>query len=298
MTEEKSFTFTGPAERLDRFLTRSLAPLSRTRVQRLIEEGAVTVNRRPEPSRRLLSAGEQVVVHIPTFSSLPPAATESVPILYEDEDLIVVDKPAGWVVHPAGPHRTDTLIQRLWPKLANGWAESGPRPTTDRPGVVHRLDKGTSGVMIIAKNPSAAENLSRQFADRKVQKTYWALVQGTLTSSGRIRSKVGRSRHTPQKMSTENGRPSETEYTVLKNYTHPSPATLLEVRPRTGRTHQIRVQLAALGHPLIGDKLYGGLPGPRPFLHAQQLQFMHPRTRKILIFKTPPPTDFALFLKR
>lgn len=296
MNEEKSFVFSGYPERLDRFLTRVLVPLSRTRVQRLIDDGAVSVNGRREPARRILSSGERVDVQIPTFSALPPAAVESVPILYEDADLIVVDKPAGLVVHPAGPHREDTLIQRLWPKLAAGWAETGPRPTTDRPGVVHRLDKGTSGVMVIAKTPAAAENLSRQFADRTVKKTYWALVQGTITSPGRIRSLVGRSRQAPQKMSTESGRPSETDYTVIKNFpAHTPPTTLLEVRPRTGRTHQIRVQLAALGHPLVGDTLYGGTPGPRPLLHAHRIEFRHPRTKIKISYESTTPDDFSLY---
>lgn len=296
MSGEKTFVFSGAPERMDRFLTRSLTPLSRTRVQRLIDEGAVTVNGRAEPARRLLAIGEKVVVQIPTFSAIPPAAVESVPILFEDANIIVVDKPAGLVVHPAGPYRTDTLIQRLWPKLSVGWAETGQRPATDRPGVVHRLDKGTSGVMVIAKTPAAAENLSRQFADRTVKKTYWALVQGTLTAPGRIRSLVGRSRHAPQKMSTETGRPSETEYSVLKNFPKTTPTTtLLEVHPRTGRTHQIRVQLAALGHPLVGDTLYGGIPGPRPLLHAHQLEFHHPRTGKKLAFKAKTPKDIGHF---
>jgi 23S rRNA pseudouridine1911/1915/1917 synthase len=297
VSEEKGFVFSGPEERLDLFLTRCLSPLSRTRVQRLIEESAVTVNGRAEPARRRLEKGDRILVQIPSFSVLPPAAVESVPILYEDEDLIVVDKPAGVVVHPAGPHREDTLIQRLWPKLSAGWADSGQRPATDRPGVVHRLDKGTSGVMVIAKTPTAADNLSRQFSGRTVKKTYWALVQGTLTAPGRIRSLVGRSRHAPQKMSTDSGRPSETEYTVLKNFPKSTPpTTLLEVRPRTGRTHQIRVQLAALGHPLMGDTLYGGTPGPRPLLHAHQIVFQHPRTGKTLTFKARSPEDILPFL--
>lgn len=297
MSEEKTFTFAGEAERLDRYLTRSLSALSRTRVQRLIDEGAVTVNGRKEPARRILEMGDLVLVQIPTFSALPPAALESVPILYEDTELIVVDKPAGLVVHPAGPHRTDTLIQRLWPKLSAGWAETGQRPATDRPGVVHRLDMGTSGVMVIAKTPAAAENLSRQFADRTVKKTYIAVVQGILKAPGRVRSLVGRSRHAPQRMTTDTGRWSETEYQILKTFPHarPIPLSLLEVHPLTGRTHQIRVQLAALGHPLLGDKLYGGAPGPRPLLHAHQLQFRHPRTGKTETFKTPPPKDFSSF---
>jgi 23S rRNA pseudouridine1911/1915/1917 synthase len=299
VSEEKSFIFSGEPERLDRFLTRSLAPLSRTRVQRLIEEKAVTVNGQTTPSRRILERGDKVEVHLPTFTALPPAEAENVPILYEDDDLIVVDKPAGLVVHPAGPHRTDTLIQRLWPKLAAGWADSGQRPTTDRPGVVHRLDRGTSGVMVIAKTPAAAENISRQFADRTVSKTYFAVVMGIVKSPGRVRSMVGRSRHAPQKMSTDTGRWAETEYSVIETFPDalPHPVTLLEVHPRTGRTHQIRVQLATLGHPLLGDKLYGGPPGPRPFLHAHKLEFRHPRSGKTISIQTPPPEIFLPFCK-
>jgi 23S rRNA pseudouridine1911/1915/1917 synthase len=299
VSEEKSFVFSGEPERLDRFLTRSLAPLSRTRVQRLIDEKAVTVNGQNTPSRRLLERGDKVEVHLPSFTALPPATAENVPILYEDDDLIVVDKPAGLVVHPAGPHRTDTLIQRLWPKLAAGWADSGQKPTTDRPGVVHRLDRGTSGVMVIAKTPAAAENISRQFADRKVKKTYFAVVVGIVTAPGRIRSMVGRSRQAPQRMSTETGRWSETEYSVIETFPGalPHPVTLLEVHPRTGRTHQIRVQLAALGHPLVGDKLYGGPPGPHPLLHALKLEFRHPRSKKTMSMKTPPPPIFLPFFQ-
>jgi 23S rRNA pseudouridine1911/1915/1917 synthase len=298
VSEEKYFVFSGEPERLDRFLTRSLAPLSRTRVQHLIDEKAVTVNGQTAPSRRILEKGEQVQVRLPTFTALPPAETESVPILYEDADIIVVDKPAGLVVHPAGPHRTDTVIQRLWPKLSAGWADGGQRPATDRPGVVHRLDRGTSGVMVIAKTPAAAENLSRQFAERTVKKTYFAVVMGTVKSAGRIQSMVGRSRNTPQRMSTDTGRWSETEYSVLKSFPHhrPHPVTLLEVHPRTGRTHQIRVQLSALGHPLLGDKLYGGPPGPRPFLHAFKIEFRHPENSKTMIMKSNPPKDFLRFL--
>jgi len=264
--------------------------MSRSRVQRLIEDGCVTVNGERFPNRHILTPGDVVTVDRPAFSSLPPADADSVPILFEDDDIIVVDKPAGLVVHPAGPHRTDTLIQRLWPKLAGAWAPDG-RPVTDRPGVVHRLDRGTSGVMVIAKNPAAAENLSRQFADRVVKKTYYALVEGLMdTPSGKVRSVVGRSREQPHRMSTTSpGRWSETEWTVIKTFpkTGLSGQTLLEVNPRTGRTHQIRVQLSALGHPIVGDKVYGGTPGPRPLLHAHRLEFLHPRTQKLQVFISP-----------
>jgi 23S rRNA pseudouridine1911/1915/1917 synthase len=309
----RSFIFSGPSKRLDVFLTFSLEGFSRSRIQRLIEEGAVTVGGRREPSRRLLAPGERIAVRIPPFSSLPAAAADSVPILFEDEDLIVVDKPAGLVVHPAGPHRTDTLVQRLWPKLAPGWGHSaqghpaqghstqghpvGGRMAPERPGVVHRLDRGTSGVMVIAKHPAAAEHLATQFAERTVEKVYWALVEGLVRSpTGRIRSMVGRSRQAPHRMSTTApGRLSETEFSVLKSFPEDAPRgrTLVEARPRTGRTHQIRVHMAALGHPLVGDPTYGGPAASRPMLHAVRLEFTHPRTGKRLAFEAAFPPDFS-----
>jgi 23S rRNA pseudouridine1911/1915/1917 synthase len=291
---ERSFFFTGPPERLDRFLARSLTGWSRTRLQALIKKGAVTVDGRAEPGRRLLTPGERVVLVLPEFSELPAAAARAVPLLHEDRHLLVVDKPAGWVVHPAGPHRTETLVQRLWPKLAAGW---GADAAQNRPGVVHRLDKGTTGVIVIAKTPAAAENLARQFAERRVEKIYWAVVRGLPTEKeGRIRSMVGRSRQEPHRMTTSvPGRWAETEFRVLKTFPKKN-QTLLEVRPKTGRTHQIRVQMAALGFPLVGDSLYGGPAGDRPLLHAHQLAFTHPATGKKMIFKAPAPPDMRPFL--
>lgn len=294
MKPERAFVFSGPPERLDRFLTRSLPGWSRTRLQALIKKGLATVEGRPEPGRRLLAPGERIAIALPEFSALPASAARSVPILHEDRDLIVVNKPAGWVVHPAGPHQTDTLVQRLWPKLAAGW---GADAAQNRPGVVHRLDRGTTGAIVVAKTPAAAERLARQFADRRVEKIYWAVVAGVPTDkSGRIRSMVGRSRQEPHRMTTTvPGRWAETDFKVLKTFPKKNRA-VLEVRPKTGRTHQIRVQLAALGFPLAGDTLYGGPAGTRPLLHAHQLAFDHPTTGKRLIFKAPPPPDMRPFL--
>jgi 23S rRNA pseudouridine1911/1915/1917 synthase len=169
---------------------------------------------------------------------------------------------------------------------------------TARPGVVHRLDKGTSGVIVVAKTPGAAEALSLQFAERKVEKIYWARVEGLPGSdSGSIRSTVGRDRHHPQRMSvTDPGRPSELEFKVLAR----SPKhgqSLVEVHPLTGRTHQIRVQLASIGHPLVGDATYGAVAGERPLLHALKLTITHPRTKKRLVFEAPLPKDFRKALK-
>jgi 23S rRNA pseudouridine1911/1915/1917 synthase len=297
--QPSSFVFRGVPERLDRFLTGVLSPLSRTQIQRLIKEGRVDVGGHPAPARHLLSPGEKITVRLPDFSSLPAAAADTIPILYEDDDLIVVNKPVGVVVHPAGPHREDTVIQRLWPRLVSSWGKNLKLGDT-RPGVVHRLDRGTSGLLLIAKNPTAAEALSRQFAERTVQKIYWAVVEGQPTAdTGKVSSPVGRSRSAPHRMSTEvPGRWSETEFRVLKRFPLPAPrgAAFLEVRPKTGRTHQIRVQLAALGHPIVGDATYGSGEGAtRPLLHARELRFRHPRTGAALHFQAPVPGDFTKF---
>lgn len=295
-----SIVYRGATDRLDRYLAGVLAPLSRTQIQRLIKEGRVTVNGRAVPARHPLAPGEKIEIRLPDFSALPPAAADSLPILYEDGDLIAVNKPVGLVVHPAGPHREDTVVQRLWPRLVSAWGKN-LKPGDTRPGVVHRLDRGTSGILLIAKHPQAAEALSRQFADRSVRKVYWAVVEGQPTADrGHVASPVGRSRSAPHRMSTEvPGRWSETEFEVMRRFPPPPDrgAAFLEVRPKTGRTHQIRVQLAALGHPILGDKTYGATGGAdRPLLHARELTFHHPRTGKPLHLQAPAPGDFAPYL--
>jgi 23S rRNA pseudouridine1911/1915/1917 synthase len=242
-------------------------------------------------------------VTLPDFSSLPGSAVQDVPVLFEDSHLIVVNKPPDVVVHPAGPHQEGTLIQRLWPKLAANWSAVLGRtsPHTARPGVVHRLDKGTSGVLVIAKTPQAAEHLSAQFAARTVKKVYLALVCGIpKTEKGRIRSTVGRSRRAPHRMSVEDpGRWSETEFKVLERF-EKTGAALLEVQPLTGRTHQIRVQLAHLGHPLAGDMIYGApkdLQAERPLLHALSLELTHPANEKRMKWTAGLPEDFEEVLR-
>jgi 23S rRNA pseudouridine1911/1915/1917 synthase len=307
--EGRKFSFDGPPERLDKYLAKKLVPASRTQVQRWIEEGHVTVNNLKAPSSLKLASGDAVSIVIPPFSSLPAAAADSIPVLFEDDDIVVVNKPAGIPVHPAGPHQKDTLIQRLWPKLAAGWEsvqKKAARAAAIRPGVVHRLDKGTSGVMVIAKNPVACEKLSKQFAKRTIKKVYRALARGVpQNKTMHITSSVGRSRRSPHKMSTAvPGRLSETDVQVLQNFPHKIwPSTYLEVNPLTGRTHQIRVQLAAMGHPLWGDGLYdlsrekkSPFEPTRPLLHALKLSFVHPVTGKTMSFEAPLPPDFAAAL--
>jgi 23S rRNA pseudouridine1911/1915/1917 synthase len=300
MTDNKTFLAEYAETRLDKFLVERMPSLSRSYLQKLITQGNVSVDGQTTkaPGRRL-ARGEKVALDLPGFSGLPETEGEKVPILFEDKTVVVADKPAGWVVHPAGPHQTETLIQRLWPKLAAAWAttlQDVPLHTA-RPGVVHRLDKGTSGVIVIAKTPAAAENLSAQFAARTTEKIYWALVAGAPGADrGTVKSTVGRDRRNPHRMSvTDPGRPAELEFTVLARLAESS---LLEVRPKTGRTHQIRVQLAAVGHPLVGDAAYDGPSGPRPLLHASSLSFDHPVTGKRVTFAAPLPEDFKRELKQ
>lgn len=300
MAEKKTLKVETGGERLDKFLAGEMENLSRSYLQKLIGDGMVTVNGAvAETTRQQVLAGDAVVVTLPAFSGLPASQNKNVPILHEDASLVVVDKPAGWVVHPAGPHQTETLVQRLWPKLSPAWAASVKTAPlhTARPGVVHRLDKGTSGVIVVAKTPAAAANLSAQFAGRTVRKIYWALVHGTpVTETGVIRSTVGRDRRKPHRMSVSDpGRPSELEFKVVARFEKDA---LLEVHPLTGRTHQIRVQLASLKHPLVGDSTYGGdAAGGRPFLHAKSLSFRHPKTKKEVSFSAPLPPDFKKALK-
>lgn len=300
MAQKKTLTVETGGERLDKYLAGQLEKLSRSYLQKLIGEGLVTVNGVPaETTRQNVLAGDVIVVTLPAFTGMPASENKNVPILHEDPAFVVVNKPAGWVVHPAGPHQTETLVQRLWPKLSPAWAatvKSAPLHTA-RPGVVHRLDKGTSGVIVVAKTPAAAANLSAQFAARTVTKIYWALVHGEpAAEKGTIRSSVGRDRRKPHRMSTTDpGRPSELEFKVIARFEN---TALLEVHPLTGRTHQIRVQLASLKHPLVGDGTYGGDPaGGRPFLHAKNLTFRHPKTKKEMSFSAPLPPDFKKALK-
>lgn len=298
---EKKFTVTGRSERLDKFLVQRLEGFSRTQVQRLIKEKRVSVNGSPQPARHLVEKGQVVNVSMPAFTSLPAAAGDALPLLYEDENLLVINKPAGLVVHPAGPHKEGTVVQLLWPKLAAGWTDRSF--TSPRPGVVHRLDRGTSGVMALAKTPAAAENLSRQFEKRTVEKIYWALLHGIpTTQQGRVRSHVGRSRQSPNRMSVDSpGRLSETLFSVLARFPKKGERgmALVEVHPLTGRTHQIRVQLTALGHPLVGDALYGATDGlsERPLLHALSLSLDHPQTGRRMRWNAPLAQDFQDKLK-
>ena len=279
-------------ERLDVFVARSLPGLTRSRARRLIDEGLVTVDGRvPAKAGAALAVGQRVRVTVP-----PPEPSELEPeavplrIVYEDDDLLVVDKPAGMTVHPAPGHTSGTLVHALLahcPEIALV-GESG------RPGIVHRLDKDTSGLIIVAKNEAARAALAHQLKERQVEKTYVALVEGRLQErEGVIDAPIGRHPVQRKKQAVvERGREARTHYRVLRAVDGYS---LVEVRPETGRTHQIRVHFASIGHPVAGDALYGRGGGPpslrRQFLHARRLALRHPRTGERLELEAPLPDD-------
>ena len=287
-----------PAEdgqRLDAFLAQRLPDLSRTRIQRLIAEGRVTVDaERVRPSRRL-AAGQTVVVALPAPA---PDALRPQPaplaVVHEDDDLVVVDKPPGLTVHPAAGQPDGTLanaLVALYPDVAD---IGGP----GRAGIVHRLDKGTSGLLVAAKTESSHDGLAAQFKDRLVSKRYTALVVGSPAEERAvIDAPVGRHPRQRQRMAVvSDGRPAATPYRVLERYRG---YTLVEASPKTGRTHQVRVHFASIGHPLAGDATYGRrLPElDRHFLHAAFLAFRHPRSGETVEVRSELPADLRRFLE-
>jgi 23S rRNA pseudouridine1911/1915/1917 synthase len=279
--------------RLDRFLVVKLPELSRAAIQRLIKEGHVSVDGAPSKPNHIVRASEKITVVIPE-----PRATEVKPeaialdVLYEDDDLLVINKPAGLTVHPGAGNLAHTLVNALLHHCGQSLSGIGGEL---RPGIVHRLDKDTSGCMVVAKNDAAHLALSRQFQRREVTKVYLALVAGVLKrDSGVIQASIARHRVHRKKMAVDEvrGRRAVTEYRVLEHFAE---HTLVEATIHTGRTHQIRVHFAWLGHPLLGDATYGrkthGVETPRQMLHAAQLSFAHPRTGRPMRFEAPLPTD-------
>jgi 23S rRNA pseudouridine1911/1915/1917 synthase len=287
-------------ERLDRLLAQQVPELSRSAARRLIDDGQVTVNGEPAKASYRVRPGDLVVALLPAKEATELVA-EAIPlnIVYEDKNLLVVDKPAGMVVHPAPGHPAGTLVNALLahcPELAT----SGD----GRPGIVHRLDRDTSGLILVAKNEKTRRALQRQFKDRQVLKAYLALLDGHLQPAwGRIEAPVGRDPHHRQRMAVlAGGREAVTEYHVLEQFSRQSgPAagdyTLAEAEPKTGRTHQIRVHFSSIGHPVVGDTVYGRrrshLPVARQFLHARRLAFKHPATGQRTEFEAPLPDDLA-----
>jgi 23S rRNA pseudouridine1911/1915/1917 synthase len=284
---------------LTTILTHQVSALSRARVQALIEAGLVSHQGKPifDASRKVKN-GELYVVHLPPPEPAKPEAQNiDLQVIYEDRDLLVIDKPAGLVVHPAPGNRTGTLVNAL---LAHcGRSLSGIGGVT-RPGIVHRLDKNTSGLMVVAKNDLAHQALTSQFSDRSLSRIYHALVWGEIVPrTGTIDAPIGRHTRDRKKMAvTTKGRTAVTHYKVLKNL---GTVSLVECKLTTGRTHQIRVHLAHIKHPVVGDPVYGKgrsqVLFPRQALHAVQLTFKHPRTNKTMRFTSSLPEDMAKLLE-
>jgi 23S rRNA pseudouridine1911/1915/1917 synthase len=295
-----SFVFDQPtAQRLDKFLVDCLPELSRTRIQNLIKDGFVQVDgATPNKAGQMLEgrAVVQVTLPAPEPSDLIPEAI-SLEIIFENDDLLVVNKPAGMVVHPAAGHWAGTLVHAALAHAPTLEGVGGEQ----RPGVVHRLDKNTSGLILLAKNDPTHRWLQDQFRLRKIQKTYLALVDGhPPTPTGRVEAPIGRDPKARKKMAVvapEKGRPAVSEYRTVEAF---SAHTLLEVRPITGRTHQIRLHLAFLGCPVAGDTVYGKrhstIPVERHFLHAMRIVVRLRHEKQPTTFEAPLPPDLLALL--
>ena len=285
--------------RLDNFLTSLLPDHSRSQIQRLIKDGRVQGPASTLRASTSVHTGQEFDVDVPhPVAATPEAEALPLPIVYQDADLVVLDKPAGMVVHPAAGHATGTLVNVLLHHITDLSGIGGEL----RPGIVHRLDRGTSGLMVVAKHDRAHQELARQFSDREVEKEYVALVWGLVQAGRRIDAAIGRDPRQRQKMSTR-ARRARSAVTRVTYAHHFQGVSLLKVAIATGRTHQIRVHLSAIGHPIVGDATYGGVHRrvtvnlrpvmrlERPFLHAARLAFTHPTDGRRVEFESPLPLD-------
>lgn len=306
---------TGTGKRLDKYLTTQGFDLSRSQIQKLLNSGHITVNGRGLKAHHKVRAGEDIQIEVPDPKPLD-VEPEEIPlkVLYEDDHLLVVDKPPGMVVHPACGHTRGTLVNALLGR-SQPLSEVGG---SMRPGIVHRLDKDTSGLLMVAKDNKTHRKLSDQLSTRSLSRTYWALVWGHLVpQEGMIQAAIGRSATDRKKMAVRQyqGREAATRYRIRESL---GPVDLLELKLVTGRTHQIRVHLSHIGHPVVGDPDYGGrrphwvqrLKGKereagwmlldilsRQALHAGRLEFTHPASGELVIVESPLPLDFTLALE-
>lgn len=285
--------------RVDKYVAEAVPDLSRAAAQRLIDEGRIRVNGAVVKASYRLEPGDAIAVEIPppVEASLAP---EPIPldIVYEDSDILVVNKPAGMVVHPGFGHAGGTLVNAVLAHCPDLAGVGGKL----RPGIVHRLDKDTSGLIVVAKGDAALRDLQAQFQGREVQKAYLALVEGHVSpATGLIDAPIGRDPRARKKMAVvpRGGREAQTEYRALEFY---DAHTLVEAHPLTGRTHQIRIHMAFIGHPIVGDPVYGfrkqRAQAPRLFLHAARLGFRLPSTGEWREFQAPLPDDLAAVLAR
>jgi len=298
MSQKLEFAVSGSGARLDIYMVECYPWMSRSRIQRLIKEGYITVNGRSARDSLKLKEGDRVEAIIPVPEVLQPEA-EDVPlnIVYEDSDLLVVDKPAGMTVHPAPGHTRHTLVNAVLARCPD-FASDG----SVRPGIVHRLDKNTSGLMVVAKHEEARQYLIDQFRSRTVLKRYFALVEGHLSpEEGIIEAPIGREPRSRKRMSiVEDGREARTAYRVIK---YIGGYTLLQLTLQTGRTHQIRVHLSAIGYPVVGDDVYGRKSPASPilsrqFLHACHLGFKLPSSGEWVEFHSDLPKELDEALER
>ena len=301
MDEERiQLTLEESGERIDALLSRKFPALSRSLIQKCMEAGTVTVNGKPVKKNARPNTGDEIVFAFPETESLP-VEPQNIPldIVYEDEDIIIVNKTRGMVVHPAPGHPDGTLVNALLYRCGDSLSGIGG---VQRPGIVHRIDKDTSGLLAVAKNDFAHQGLSAQLSDHSLCREYVAVVNGNFREeSGVVDRPIGRHPVDRKRMAVneKNGRAAVTHWQVLARYRG---YTLLRCRLETGRTHQIRVHMASIGHPLLGDGLYGakcpdkGLEGQ--CLHARRLCLIHPRTGEALQFEAPLPDYFNEILAR
>ncbi len=295
-------------QRLDQVLATLVPQRSRSQLQRLIKDGRVTVDNEPQVKVSTpVQAGQSIALDIP-----PPEPSRTPPqdlpldIVYEDPDLLVINKAAGMVVHPAAGHGEGTLVNALLHHIQDLSGIGGEL----RPGIVHRLDRGTSGLMVVAKNNETHEALAAQFHDRQVDKEYVALIWGVLRAGHRIEDPIGRDPVHRKKMTTRRAVRARNAVTRITWAEHFPGVALVGVAIATGRTHQIRVHLSSIGHPIVGDPLYGGMRRrvppelravqklERPFLHAARLSFTHPRDGRVLKFEAELPPDLARVMEK
>ena len=293
-------------ERIDKFLSKNLKDVSRSRIQKLITEGKVLVNGAQVTKHHKTQSGEEIKIEdLSSINNNPNIIAEKIDlnIVYEDKSILIISKEAGMLTHPAPGNENHTLVNALMYHCKNLSKLSGE----ERAGIVHRLDKDTSGLLIVAKDENVHHRLSTMFSDRTIKKTYIALAEGRFKEEkGEIKLPIGRSRIDRKKMSVaiDNGRDAVTAFEVVEELRQ---ATVLNIYPRTGRTHQIRVHLNYIGHPVIADQVYGtrfsskiakkiGLE--RQFLHASKLSFTHPVTEKLMEFEDPLPPDLLKSLEK
>ncbi len=296
MSETYNFKIANEKGRIDKFLAQHLEGISRSKIQNLITKEHILVNNKSIKANYKVERGDEITVTIPAPEPVDVQA-ENIPldILYEDQDIVLINKAQGMVVHPGAGNKDGTLVNALLYHIDDLSGINGEI----RPGIVHRLDKDTSGILIVAKNDEAHVHLSKQLQDRSMEREYWALVHGNIPHEhGTIDAPIGRDPKNRQRYTVTNaGKEAISHFKVLERFNHYS---LLEVALETGRTHQIRVHLNYIQHPIAGDETYGPkktLKGAGQFLHARSLTFIHPRTKEMMKFEAPLPPIFEQTLE-